>query len=723
MDKKIRNIIAIIVALTFFIPGSVFALGGTNTTVSINPTIQMVEKGETFTVSIYVEPSEPIMGASFDFLYYNADLIHANSVTESDLFDDYEMFNDGTIDNNAGVITDVFLVALSSDAVSNPRSFVDIEFTAQQQLGISTLNLEGVIITNKTGIELPLNVIDGNVNIEESSSIVWSTALHFIESSGKRDYAVFGESPNANDSGEPDSYDAPKAPPPMPPYIYAWFDDGFPEPYHELFKDYRRYPNTEKTWDLYVKWKSDSSDFINVTISWDNSFTDCEYDSIILMRYDPFNEIWEFAIDMLLNDNYIYTPRYLGNEEDGEWLTDYFQINATNNPPNTPSNPSPEDGATGVDINTDLSWHGDAVTYDIYLGIETPPPKIVSKQTSTFFNPGALSYDTTYYWKIVAWDDYEQSTIGPIWEFTTKEQTDGNGGGGSNGGSGGNGGPSPPEPNESPIADASASEAFGFINALLLFDGSLSNDTDGYITSWQWDFGDNTTGDGEIIKHSYTDSGVYTVILTVTDDNDATDADIITVQIDIANTAPKKPSVDGITKGHQNTEYIYNARSTDLDDDTICYIFDWGDNTNKTSEFLPSGSTCAINHKWSSGGRYLVSVTAYDNKTHSESTQLIILIDIYYVGEIGYLIDIDGDEIYDSFYSNTTEEETDVEDQDNGTYLIDDDGDGEWEYTFDLVNLAEYKTEKNKGTPGFEFILIISVIIVVAFWKRKKEKQ
>jgi len=101
-------------------------------------------------------------------------------------------------------------------------------------------------------------------------------------------------------------------------------------------------------------------------------------------------------------------------------------ITAINNPPYMPSDPDPEDGATSVDIDADLSWTGgdpdtgDTITYDIYFGTTSPPPKVVSNQTGTTYDPGTMSYSTTYYWKIVAWDNHDAYTEGPIWEFTTE---------------------------------------------------------------------------------------------------------------------------------------------------------------------------------------------------------------------------------------------------------------------------------------------------------------
>ena len=96
-----------------------------------------------------------------------------------------------------------------------------------------------------------------------------------------------------------------------------------------------------------------------------------------------------------------------------------------NNPPNTPSNPSPVNHATGVSISADLSWTGgdpdvgDTVTYDVYFGTGASPSLVSNDQTATSYDPGTLSSDTKYYWKIVATDNHAASTTGPVWDFTT----------------------------------------------------------------------------------------------------------------------------------------------------------------------------------------------------------------------------------------------------------------------------------------------------------------
>jgi PKD repeat protein len=63
-----------------------------------------------------------------------------------------------------------------------------------------------------------------------------------------------------------------------------------------------------------------------------------------------------------------------------------------------------------------------------------------------------------------------------------------------------------------------ASFTFSCANLACTFDGSGSIDPDGTITSYTWNFGDNSTGQGISVSHSYAAAGTYTVTLTVIDD-------------------------------------------------------------------------------------------------------------------------------------------------------------------------------------------------------------
>jgi len=97
-----------------------------------------------------------------------------------------------------------------------------------------------------------------------------------------------------------------------------------------------------------------------------------------------------------------------------------------NNPPLTPSNPTPGNGATDVTLDTDISWTGgdpdpeDTVTYDVYFGPSGQMTKVSPNQTETSYDPGTLVYQQTYEWKIISWDNHDTSSEGPVWSFTTQ---------------------------------------------------------------------------------------------------------------------------------------------------------------------------------------------------------------------------------------------------------------------------------------------------------------
>jgi PKD repeat protein len=75
-------------------------------------------------------------------------------------------------------------------------------------------------------------------------------------------------------------------------------------------------------------------------------------------------------------------------------------------------------------------------------------------------------------------------------------------------------------PNQAPNADFTWSAN----NLVASFDGTTSSDPDGTIASYAWDFGDGDSGTGPSPLHPYVDPGTYDVILTVTDNDGATDS-------------------------------------------------------------------------------------------------------------------------------------------------------------------------------------------------------
>ena len=327
-----------------------------------------------------------------------------------------------------------------------------------------------------------------------------------------------------------------------------------------------------------------------------------------------------------------------------------------------------------------------------------------------------MDYETTYYWKIVAKDDKDATTEGPIWSFTTRSQST-----------------SPPSPpsgpdpgisNNAPTADANG-PYFGSVGETILFDGSGSTDTDGTITKWEWTFGDGQTGTGETTTHTYTEPGNYTITLKVTDDDSATDTDTTKVTIIQPNRPPSKPTIDGPNEGNKSTWLIFDITSTDDDNDTIQYTVTWDDATSSDiSDFLASGETYSVNHIWSAAGKYTITVTASDNQSNTQNTH-IILIDAHNVGDIGYLTDDDDDGTWDNYYNNDKTQGTLGRDGD--LYLIDVDNDGTWDYSYDpeteelipLQDQPEPDEEDNTMLYLLALIIIILVILFIALLARK----
>ncbi len=105
----------------------------------------------------------------------------------------------------------------------------------------------------------------------------------------------------------------------------------------------------------------------------------------------------------------------------------YFRTEK-NLPPYPPGDPHPKDGEYLVPINVTLCWKGgdpnlcDIVTHDVFFGTNSPPPK-VNSTNKTCYNVTGLELFKEYYWQIIAWDSGGLSSKGPVWTFTTGDNS------------------------------------------------------------------------------------------------------------------------------------------------------------------------------------------------------------------------------------------------------------------------------------------------------------
>ena len=84
----------------------------------------------------------------------------------------------------------------------------------------------------------------------------------------------------------------------------------------------------------------------------------------------------------------------------------------------------------------------------------------------------------------------------------------------------------------------------GKVNEAITFNGSLSYDEEGTIAGY-WTFGDGTSGTGLTTTHVYTAPGTYTVVLSVTDEDEV--SSVATTTATITQTASQGDSLGGFS--------------------------------------------------------------------------------------------------------------------------------------------------------------------------------
>ncbi|WP_100657565.1 endonuclease [Alteromonas flava] len=116
--------------------------------------------------------------------------------------------------------------------------------------------------------------------------------------------------------------------------------------------------------------------------------------------------------------------------------------------------------------------------------------------------------------------------------------------------------------NEAPIAAFAQSCSFLSCD----FNASTSSDSDGNIVNYAWTLGDGTSGNGALISHSYPAAGSYTVTLTVTDDQGATDS--VSTSIDVVAPVIVQPWINEFhydNKGGDKNEFVEIAGQAGTD--------------------------------------------------------------------------------------------------------------------------------------------------------------
>ena len=142
--------------------------------------------------------------------------------------------------------------------------------------------------------------------------------------------------------------------------------------------------------------------------------------------------------------------------------------------------------------------------------------------------------------------------------------------------------------NKKPEATITAKPLSGNAPLEVLLDATQSNDPDGEIEEYVWDFGDGKRGRGERVTHTFQGKGTYNVQLTVTDDGGKETTS--NIEITVTNTRPtlRVLSSPSSLKGEAPFKVSLDLSNSNDPDGTIEeYRVDFGDGeTKKGSDIL-----------------------------------------------------------------------------------------------------------------------------------------
>lgn len=156
--------------------------------------------------------------------------------------------------------------------------------------------------------------------------------------------------------------------------------------------------------------------------------------------------------------------------------------------------------------------------------------------------------------------------------------------------------------NQAPTAEFTYSPSDPYTEDVLTFK-DISNDRNGEIASYSWDFGDGHTSRNPDPTHKYSEDGIYRVVLTVIDDDGSSDS--YERNITVKNTPPEPHFI--FNPNHPSTGELVDFRdeSTDHDGRLTKYSWDFGDGSGSNGE-NPT-------HRYKKAGTYNVLLTVTDD--------------------------------------------------------------------------------------------------------------
>ena len=159
----------------------------------------------------------------------------------------------------------------------------------------------------------------------------------------------------------------------------------------------------------------------------------------------------------------------------------------------------------------------------------------------------------------------------------------------------------------------------------------ISEDPDGSIAQWWWDFGDGDTSTEQSPIHVFSDNGQYDVTLTVTDSAELTGSSVRTITI--ANESPTVgPITAPIDPVEVNTTITANADFTDpgvLDTHTADWSWGDGETSAGTVDEIDGSGSVTGGHAYTEAGVYTIILTVTDKDGDSGESifQYVVIYD------------------------------------------------------------------------------------------------
>ncbi len=172
------------------------------------------------------------------------------------------------------------------------------------------------------------------------------------------------------------------------------------------------------------------------------------------------------------------------------------------------------------------------------------------------------------------------------------------------------------DPNEPPVAQFAFTPTQPSTLDTVRFTDQ-STDPDGEVVSWRWEFGDGNTSTLRNPTHRYTRKGTFTVRLTVTDDDGATDT--TTRTITVVNLPPVASFTVALHIEHlglvlRRREVTFDAsESHDPDGDIVRYAWDFGDGHTAEGRI--------VTHTYPEAGTYNVRLTVTDDDGMTDTAE------------------------------------------------------------------------------------------------------